>query len=161
MTQSNKEKPSFLQLHVMLRALQKLLFISVVFAVSTFVCSISYPLLDRIVHDVKILTARKPEKPPSFDDYHKNRMENRLNEAIVGFRPPASHFVNRDRKDHDRVMAYYDLEIALWNMAKDGWQSSLALAFLGFSGVLFSLVLIGFAILIVRSQKFPTLRAPP
>ena len=161
-TYPNKEKPSFLQLHVVLRVLQKLLFISVVLAVSTFVCSISYPLLDRIVFDVKILTAGKPEKPPSFDDFHKNRMKSREDKVIDAFDlPPASHFADLDRKDHDRVMANYEFDTALWDMAKDGWQSSLALAFLGFSGVLFSLVLIGFAFLIVRSEKFPTLRAPP
>ena len=173
MTQPNKEIPSYLRLHEILRVLLKLLFISVALTIASLICTLSYPCLDRSLKDAAALLPGKPEKPPPKDVYLKRKETERSKDKELSPDRLASEVdrafqmlqarrqARRDRSNYDGLMAQYRNDIFYWNRAENRWQSSLVLGFFGLSGVLFSLVLIGFAILAVRSEKFPSLRAPP
>ena len=168
MTHPDKKMPSYLRLHVIVRVLLKLLFISVVLTISSGICAISYPLLERSVKDAAVLLAGVPDKPPPFDDFLKkkrNEKSKKKNKTETS-RPENSFFFRRnptsaDRNEYDGLMAKHYREKRRWLEARNRWQMSVVFGFLGLSGLLFSLVLIGFAVLAIRSDKFPILRVAP
>lgn len=148
----------------------KLLFISVVLTISSGICTFSYPLLKRSVQDTAIVFAGRPDKPPAFDEYRKRRKNESPQNNIEAVTPSQGKqrvtrpFVLKKNYDtiknnHRRLMALHRDEVGRWFDVKNRWPMSVVLGFLGLSGLVLSLVLMGFAVLAVRSKKFPILRA--
>ena len=166
MTHPNKNIPSYLQLNAIVRVLLKLLFISVVLTIASGMCAISYPLLERSARDAAVLVAGFPDKPPPFDDFLKkkrNEKSQKKNKTETSLPEKPSSFELRitfasDHEEYDSLMAEHYREKRRWLEARNRWQMSVVFGFLGLSGLLFSLVLIGFAVLAIRSSKFPILR---
>ena len=150
MTQRNKEIPLYHRLTVILRLLLKLLFISVALTIASLICTLSYPFLDSSLKDAVALLHSKPDHPPPLDVYlkhkkterSKNKAHSEEREPAIRERVESLRQKRRDRADYDRLMGQYKNDIYYWNRAKNRWQTSLVLGFLGLSGVLFSLVLI-------------------